>query len=137
MSAMFFKKVIVPQLQMRRCLLVCISSLSTSDNFFSQLITRKVNGKNAFKVIRIELACERCKKLNIPTQCKHMAGSIPPWQAEGRKEVAHSLLADDEDVERSDQFRLHAVVGRDLLAPREAVGVIGSEVEVAYHACVR
>lgn len=99
MQELFFKKVVIPMMQMENCALICISSLGDSTNYYSRLVSKTdPDGNPAFNTIRYSLACARCEKTSEPWKCQHKLGEIPRWQSEERQKIAKLMLEDDGDI---------------------------------------
>jgi len=60
-------EVVLPLLSMSSSVLLCISTLRESDNFYSKMFgLRKANGDLLFETIQIDLVCETCRASDHP-----------------------------------------------------------------------
>jgi hypothetical protein len=80
--ALFFE-VIMPLLQIDDTALLCISTIKSSDNFYSGLLHKKdpKSGKPMFKVHMFYNSCEVCRNSDNPSACVHLKHQLPHWQS--------------------------------------------------------
>ncbi len=79
MDPQFFFKVVVPTL-LTGAAFVGITTLGEETNFVNRLITlRHPDGRLVYRVIALELVCERCRRLDLAESCRHRLGELPYW----------------------------------------------------------
>jgi hypothetical protein len=104
-----FFKVILPILQMRNTALFALSSPEGSQNYFSKLLTLKVDGKPFFHVCDCQMICEDCRKLEIDKQilCRHVKQTAH-WLSSKKTERLNLLLAADPTTSIKELFGIIA-----------------------------
>ncbi len=83
MNEDLFLNVIVPILEMLRCVLIITSTLVDMWNYLTELINLKdpATGKFVFNTYQLTLICDRCMKSDNPEDCRHKLYEIPPHKA--------------------------------------------------------
>lgn len=67
-----FYEVVVPLMEMDRTSLICISTVLSSDNFYSKLLGLKdERGRDFFKKFEFYLACKACMAAGTASTCTH------------------------------------------------------------------
>jgi hypothetical protein len=79
----FFYETVAPLLCIGTTSMLCISTLTSSINFYTRLIKMidPHTGDRMFAVMQVELACDRCKEEGKQTECVHMLHLVPRWQS--------------------------------------------------------
>jgi hypothetical protein len=96
-----FQVVVAPLMGVNDTVVVAISSPSNSGNYYSELIEMADDdGTPFFKVVRVEGACEECKKAGRELECHHMAHILPPWKSQARLDrlMRYYKGKDDEEL---------------------------------------
>lgn len=85
--------IIIPLLEMRRSILIGISTVGGQTNFYTKLIRlRDRNGDPVFLTYVHSLICERCIRSQHPHKCRHMLHEIPPWKSGEKLELSELLF---------------------------------------------
>jgi hypothetical protein len=81
MDPRFYFQVIVPTM-LTGAAFVGITTLGDPSNFVNDLIKlRRPNGKLLFRVVALELVCERCRRNGQEMHCRHKMGELPYWHS--------------------------------------------------------
>lgn len=95
MNPALFFKIIVPLLEMRQTVLVAISTLVDTWNFFSRLMELKYeDGTSVFDVLPQRMVCDRCIERQ-EEKCQHNMHLIPPWKSREKHDMARLIYGDD------------------------------------------
>ena len=93
-----FYNVVVPTL-VTGAAFIGITTLGEDSNFVDTLISIKGKDKKSlFRVIQIDLVCDRCKRLGKETTCQHLAGEIPYWQDSQRHKDVGLMMQNEQDT---------------------------------------
>lgn len=116
-----FYEVIMPLLQIDETALLCISTIKSSDNFYSELIHKKDStGNPVFKVHMFYNSCEVCRKTDKPGDCTHLKHNIPHWQSNRKHHrlkaffESNKALYEQEILGISHDVKNRAFLERDL-----------------------
>lgn len=108
-----FYEVVVPIYTVGATALALLSS--PSEGFFSEIIkVRKPDGSPLANIVEEQLACGRCQRAGIASECPHMKHLVAPWK----------------NAEKMDEAKLLYGKKREALYLREAAGV---EIESGCH----
>lgn len=99
----FFYEVVAPLLLVGRTSLICISTLTSSFNFYSRLfkMVDPVTKEKIFYMMQIRLACDDCIR-EEKSDCVHNSHLIPTWQSSARHERLLTIMADRPDLIKSE-----------------------------------
>lgn len=96
MNSDLFYKIIAPLMEVRQTVLIGISTLVNSWNFFSRLMTLKYkDGSTVFNVVAMRMVCDRCISLGDEENCEHNLHLLPPWKSVEKHEMARLIYGDD------------------------------------------
>ena len=75
---------------------IAISTLTTSLNFYSKLISKQdpLTGLPMFKSVQIQLACQACIEAEKAHECVHMNHLIPRWQDSDKHRRLKTIMSD-------------------------------------------
>lgn len=112
MDLAVFYEVVIPLLEMKKAVLIMISTPVDSFNFFSALMDLKDpdTGENIFLVYHAELICDTCKLTKKPENCTHRKHLIPSWKSTEKQDIIKLILKDNVTILK-----------------RESMGVISDE----------
>lgn len=103
-----FEEVVIPLLGVKDTAVLAISTPLDAGNFYSQMLELKqVDGVTPlFNVLRINLICEECAKLDLKDQiaCPHKQHEIPPWKSSGRQQLVKTLLESNPEMYKREQL---------------------------------
>lgn len=106
-----FNVVVVPTL-VTEASFIGITTLGEDSNFVNVLVEIKdESGQGLFNYVKIDLVCDRCKKLGKESSCTHLMGEIPYWQDAKRHKDIQLMMQCDQDT----YMREARYVWRDLL----------------------
>jgi hypothetical protein len=98
MDNKIFSNVVVPTL-VTGAAFIGITTLGEDSNFVDNLISIKgKDGKSLFRVISVDLVCDRCKRLGKENTCQHLAGEIPHWQDSQRHKDIEQMMQNETDT---------------------------------------
>ena len=102
-GAGFFYEVVAPLLLVGRTSLICISTLTSSFNFYSRLfkMVDPATKEKIFYMMQIRLACDDCIRKE-KSDCVHNSHLIPTWQSSVRHERLLHIMADRPDLIKSE-----------------------------------
>jgi hypothetical protein len=110
MDESFFTQVVAPLLSVGGTGLVGISTPKGPHNFYSRMLGRRTeDGRNIFRVVHVDLICDRCRAADRGEKCTHMEHMRPKWLDVGRAAMVRAILADHEDIYKAEA--LGAIVG--------------------------
>ena len=93
-----FNVVVVPTL-VTEASFIGITTLGEDSNFVNELVEIKdETGKGLFNYVKIDLVCDRCKKLGKESSCTHLMGEIPYWQDAKRHKEIQLMMQHDHDT---------------------------------------
>jgi len=100
MPTALFYEVIVPIIEVAATVLVMISTLCDSTNYYTKMLDKgqlmMAEGRERYLVYRLELICGRCKKRgNAGLNCKHKLASIPPWKSEEKLNLVEEIMGSE------------------------------------------
>lgn len=100
----FFYETVAPLLIVGRTSLLCISTLTSSINFYTRLIKMvdPHTQEKMFTVMQVELACDRCKEEGKQTDCVHMLHLVPSWQSGEKHRRLKVIMQDRPDLLESE-----------------------------------
>lgn len=103
-----FEEVVIPLLGVKDTAVLAISTPLDAGNFYSQMLDLKqADGVTPlFNVLRINLICEECSKLDLKDQiaCPHKQHEIPPWKSSGRQQLVKTLLESNPEMYKREQL---------------------------------
>ena len=104
MPISLFHEVVVPVFEVRGTVLIMISTLSSSWNYYTKMLDKgeelMAAGREMFLVMRVELICARCKtRGHDAVNCRHRLGEIPPWKDPSKLDVVKELLGGDGNLD--------------------------------------
>lgn len=104
MPISLFHEVVVPVFEVRGTVLIMISTLSSSWNYYTKMLDKgeelMAAGREMFLVFRVELICARCKtRGRDAVNCRHRLGEIPPWKDSSKLDVVKELLGGDGNLD--------------------------------------
>lgn len=68
----------------------------TENNFVGELINvRDKDGERLFRVINIDLVCDKCRRTGKEDVCQHKMGEVPYWQDERRHADIQKMMPAD------------------------------------------
>jgi len=82
----FFYETVAPLLLIGRTSLLCISTLTSSYNFYSRLF-KQIDPETlrpVFFQVQVVLACPDCIDQGKPESCVHLLHLVPEWQSSTR-----------------------------------------------------
>lgn len=91
-------EVVLPLLSVSSSVLLCISTLRESDNFYSKMFSMpKADGSGdlLFETIQITTVCDACRASDAPEKCNHKQSELPRWLSSTKMETIKALLADN------------------------------------------
>lgn len=96
----FFYETVAPLTIVGNTSLLAISTLTSEINFYTRLIRMrdKQTGQPMFKVLSVQLACEKCKEEGKAVDCIHMLHLIPRWQSGERHTRLKTIMQDRPDL---------------------------------------
>ena len=111
-----FYEVIVPLMKVRNTAIICISTPLGAWNFYSELTEIKnEHGRPLFNVIKVGMACARCRGTEREAECTHPSTDLPEWN-------------DDAGIDK-----IKAIMGtRKTLLQREIMGVVADDDNAAF-----
>lgn len=104
MPTALFYEVIVPIIEVASTVLVMISTLSDSTNYYTKMLDKgelmMAEGRAKYLVYRLELVCTRCKGMgNAGINCPHKLNWIPKWKSEEKLNLVQEIMgAENIDV---------------------------------------
>ena len=98
MDLKVFYEVVIPLLEMEQAILIMISTPVDSVNFYTILLYLEDpdTGKRVFDVYEVDLVCDKCKRTNHPTKCRHMLKYLPSWKDSSKLDIVAMILKDRE-----------------------------------------
>jgi hypothetical protein len=96
----FFYETVAPLTIVGNTSLLAISTLTSEINFYTRLIRMrdKQTGQPMFKVLSVQLACEKCKEEGKAVDCIHMLHLVPRWQSGERHTRLKTIMQDRPDL---------------------------------------
>lgn len=100
----FFYETVAPLMLIGRTSMLCISTLTSSINFYTRLLRMRDPKTNQpiFQSFSVELACESCKEEGKAASCVHMLHLVPAWQSSEKHERLHIVMQDRPDLIQSE-----------------------------------
>ena len=99
MDMSVFYEVVVPLMEMDRTGLICISTVLSSDNFYSKLLQLKdERGRDFFKKFEFYLACRACMDAGTAAKCVHKMEELPRWQSARKHKRIREMMADQQEL---------------------------------------
>lgn len=90
----FFYEVICPLYTVEKASLICISTLTSADNFYTELLEMKDEvGAPFFETFIFQLACEACIKAGKAAECNHKMSEIPQWQSSRKQKRVRAMMS--------------------------------------------
>jgi len=96
----FFYETVAPLTIVGNTSLLAISTLTSEINFYTRLIRMRDKQTNQplFKVLSVQLACEKCKEEGKAVDCIHMLHLVPRWQSGERHTRLKTIMQDRPDL---------------------------------------
>ena len=117
---------VAPLLQVEGTALFAISTPCGQESYFDRLCERtdEETGKSIFRVVRIQLLCEACKR-DKKTECPHLSHLRPPWlRDEGKRDVVKAIMAEGEDGLFEQEALGVAGLGAGHVFSQDAIGFL-------------
>jgi len=113
---------VMPLMVMEKTALVCISSIQDPENHFSRMLLKKTGDppRPFYKVMSMQLVCDKPACKVDPLRCTHKLGDAPPWQTAGRQMRVREMMSDSPEV-CSREMAGVMTDGPERLFPRELV----------------
>lgn len=94
------QQIVTPLLEVRGTALCCISTPMDDTNMYSKMAHMKTSsGQPVFKVMRVQMACQKCiDTLSDPTKCQHVDVIPPAWKDAERQEVSKALYGQNKQL---------------------------------------
>ena len=109
MPLTFFKKVPLPLLMVQGSVMIGISSIMDTYNYFSTLLNfndPRKNIRDSVYTYRFQAACSQCIAKGIAKECTHLNNEIGEWLTSERRELVSAIYAHLGDEETMDQENL-------------------------------
>ncbi len=125
MDSRFYFKVVVPTL-LTGCAFVGITTLGDETNFVNHLISLKhPDGSMVFRVLALELVCERCRRAGLSDSCRHKMGELPYWHDEQKhRDVAMIMQDRMEDFMRETRGMQTNTMSRSIYTPDSVMALL-------------
>ena len=92
-------EVVLPLHQLDAVALIGISTVTTSDSFFTKYLTLEdANGETIFSVKHIYLACQMCRDSGVAASCQHNSFLLPNWSSARKRRVINRLMEGQESL---------------------------------------
>lgn len=100
----FFFETVTPLMLIGRTSMLCISTLTSSQNFYTRLFKMRdpKTGAPIFRSFSVELACQACKDEGKQASCTHMLHLVPSWQSSEKHERLHTIMESRPDLIQSE-----------------------------------
>ena len=86
-------------MEMDRTSLICISTVLSSDNFYSKLLGLKdERGRDFFKKFEFYLACRACMDAGTASTCTHKMEELPHWQSARKHKRIREMMSDQQEL---------------------------------------
>lgn len=96
MEEALFLNVLVPILEMMRCVLIITSTLVDMYNYLTELMQLKdpATGCLVFNVYQQTFICDRCQRSEHPEKCKHKLYEAPPHKSMAKRGIVQLLYGE-------------------------------------------
>ena len=109
MPAAFFKKVPLPLLMVSGSVMIGISSIMETTNYFSNLLSfndPRKNIRDSIYSYKFQAACNQCIAKGTARECRHMNNEIGEWLPPERRDLVSAIYLHLGDEETMDQENL-------------------------------
>lgn len=92
-------EVIIPLHQIDITSIICISTITSEDNFMTRYLNQKdSHGESLFACKHIHLACLECREAGIAHKCNHNKHMLPAWSSERKRLIINSIMKEQEEM---------------------------------------
>lgn len=117
-STKFFLEVVGPILGMETTALVAISTIKSSENWYTQFLELKgPSGRPLMNTYKFFLSCDDCIDRGVAASCTHKYHELPSWIGAEKQEILRSM---------------YKQLGAVKILEQETIGLAGNSAEAAF-----